>query len=94
MAADRASQYYHITTAGTYQIKTGRGRLRRIVINTPVANDTVKIIDGTSGTTANIATITEGASVSGPVEIDYNVIFMNGLRIITDGNDDITVVFE
>ena len=91
--ADRASQYQYITTATTTQVKTGRGRLRRIVLNKPVASSTIKLIDGTGGTTANVATITNTADVK-PYFLDLNVIFMNGLRIVTSEADDITVVYE
>jgi hypothetical protein len=91
--ADRASQYYYIAGAATTQVKTGRGRLRRIVFNKPIASSTVKIIDGTAGTTANVATITNTSDVK-PYFLDYNKIFMNGLRIVTSGADDITVIYE
>jgi hypothetical protein len=91
--ADRASQYYYIAGAATTQVKTGRGRLRRIVLNKPVASSTIKIIDGTAGTTANVATITNTTDVK-PYFLDYNKIFMNGLRIVTSGADDITVIYE
>jgi hypothetical protein len=91
--ADRASQYAYIAGAATTQVKSGRGRLRRIVFNKPVSASTVKLIDGTSGTTANVATITNTTDVK-PYFLDYNMIFMNGLRIVTSGADDITVVYE
>jgi hypothetical protein len=91
--ADRASQYYYIAGANTYQVKTGRGRLRRIVLNKPVASSTIKVIDNTTGTTANVATITNTTDVK-PYFLDFNMIFMSGLRIVTSGADDITVVYE
>jgi hypothetical protein len=91
--ADRASQFQRITTAATTQVKTGRGRLRRIVNNTPQATSTITLIDGTSGTTANIGVITNTADVK-PYYVDYNLIFMHGLRIVTSDTDDITVVYE
>jgi hypothetical protein len=90
---DRASQYFYIAGANTYQVKQGRARLRRLVFNTPVASSTVKIIDGLAGTTANVATITNTTDVK-PYSLELNVIVMNGLRIITSGADDITVVYE
>jgi hypothetical protein len=91
--ADRASQYSYITTGTTTQVKTGRARLRRIVVNVPIAAATIKIIDGTSGTTANVATITCTADLK-PFFIDYNLICNNGLRIVTSGATDVTVVYE
>lgn len=91
--ADRASQYAYITSATTTQVKTGRTRLRRLVFSTPVASSTVKIIDGTSGTTANVATVTNTTDVK-PYYLDYNLILNNGLRIVTSGADLLTVVYE
>lgn len=91
--ADRASQYKYIAGAATTQVKTGRGRLRRIVLNKPVASATISLIDGTSGTTANLGIITNTSDVK-PYYLDFNLIFMNGLRIVTSGADDITVVYE
>lgn len=91
--ADRASQYAYIAGAATTQVKTGRGRLRRIVLNKPVASATIKLIDGTSGTTANLGTITNTTDVK-PYFLDFNLIFSQGLRIVTSGADDITVVYE
>ena len=93
MAADRASQYQRINSATTTQVKTGRGRLRRIVVNTPVASETIGLIDGTTGTTVNVGQLTTTADLK-PFYIDFNIIFMNGLRIVTSGTSDITVVFE
>lgn len=91
--SDRASQYFKTAGAATTQIKTGRGRLRRLTFNTPVASSTVKLIDGTSGTTANIGTVTNTTDVK-PYFLDFNIIFMNGLRIVTSGADDITISYE
>ena len=91
--SDRASQYKYIAGAATTQVKIGRGRLRRITLNKPVASSTITLIDGTSGTTANMGIITNTTDVK-PYELQYNTIFMNGLRIVTSGADDITVVYE
>jgi hypothetical protein len=91
--ADRASQYAYITTGTTTQVKTGRTRLRRIVVNVPIAAATITLIDGTSGTTANIAVITCTADLK-PFYLDYNLICSNGLRIVTSGATNVTVVYE
>lgn len=91
--SDRASQYASIAGAATTQVKQGRGRLRRLVFNKPVASSTVKLIDGLSGTTANMGTVTNTSDVK-PYYLDYNLIFSNGLRIVTSGADDVTVIYE
>ena len=85
--------FTYIAGAATTQVSTGRGVLRAIVFNKPVASSTVKLIDGTSGTTANIATITNTAAVE-PYSLDYNIRFDDGLRIVTSGADDITVIWD
>lgn len=82
-----------ITSATTTQVVTGRGVLRRIIFNTPIASSTVKLIDGISGSTANIGTITNTSAVE-PYSVEYNVKFSAGLRIVTSGADNITVVYD
>jgi hypothetical protein len=86
-------RHAYITSGSTNQIKTGRGRLHRIILNKPVASSTITIIDGTSGTTANIGVITNTSAVE-PYQMEYGIIFHAGLRIITSGADDVTVVYD
>lgn len=88
-----ALTYNYITTATTTQVKTGSGYLHKIVLNKPVASSTIKLIDNTSGTTANIGIITNTTDVK-PYELVYDVRFTTGLRIVTDGTDDITVIYQ
>jgi hypothetical protein len=87
------SKYQYIAGATTTQVHIGRGILRRITFNKPVASSTVSLIDNTSGSTVNLGTITNTTDVK-PYFLDYNVRFKTGLRIITSGADDITVVFD
>lgn len=82
--------YKNITTATTTQVYTGQCTLVSITVNTTSAG-TIKIIDGTSGTTANVATI--AASVL-PQTFVYNITMTNGIRIVTAGASDITVMFK
>lgn len=88
-----ALTYTYITTATTTQVKTGAGILHKIVLNKPVASSTIKLIDNTSGTTANIGIITNTTDVK-PYELIYDCRFTTGLRIVTSGADDITVVWQ
>lgn len=88
-----AQLYNYITTATTTQVISRPGRLVAIILNKPVASSTIKLIDGTAGTTANMATITNTADVK-PYRLEYNMRFSSGLRIVTSGADDVTVVYE
>lgn len=82
-------QFANIATNTTTQVATGRGVLHSIVVNTTAAG-TIKIIDNTSGSTANIGTmksnIAEGTYI-------YDCVFATGLRIITAAASDITVCY-
>lgn len=88
-----ALAYNYITTATTTQVKSGSGYLHKIVLNKPVASSTIKLIDNTAGTTANIGIITNTTDVK-PYELVYDVRFSTGLRIVTSGTDDITVIYQ
>lgn len=92
--SNAGSHKYYIAGANTYQVVTGKGVLRSIVVNTPVINTTIKLIDNTSGSTVNIGTITNPGTYYGPYTVDYNIKFTAGLRIVTSGADDITVVYD
>lgn len=83
-------EYAYITTATTTQVKTGPGTLHVIQINGGTLG-AITVIDGTSGSTANIATITPPvASTDGYV---YDLRFALGLRIVTAAATDVTVTF-
>lgn len=81
-------KYTYISTATTTQVATGQGALIRIIVNTTAAG-AISIIDNTSGSTVNIgslkASIAEGS-------YEFGIQFVSGLRIITAGASDITVV--
>ena len=85
--------YNYITTATSTQVKTGAGILHKIVLNKPISGSTIKLIDNTSGTTANIGIITNTTDVK-PYELVYDCRFTAGLLIVTSGADDITVVYQ
>lgn len=76
----------NITSATTTQVETGA--VRRVVIQVNAAlTGTIKVIDGTSGTTANVATITN-PTVGNRFEYGH---FGTGVRIVTSASCDITV---
>ena len=85
--------YEYITTATTTNVKTGAGLLHKIVVNKPISGSTIKLIDNTSGTTANIGTITNTSDVK-PYELIYDCRVSLGLIVVTSGADDITVIYQ
>ena len=85
----RSNTPVNITSGTTTQVATGPGNLYSIVVNT-TANGSIKIIDGTSGSTANIGTLK--ASIAEGTYI-YDCNFSAGLRIVTAAASDITVNF-
>ena len=76
----------YITTATTTQVHTGRIKRVLITVNSTVTN-TITVIDGTAGTTANVAII-----VNPLVGESYEYWgFADGVRIVTTATCDITV---
>lgn len=83
----------YITTATTTAVKVGNGRLLAIILNKPVASSTITLQDGDGTTNVAFAVITNTTDVK-PYSLPYNIKFTRGLRVITSGADDITVVYE
>lgn len=80
----------YISTATTTQVKTGTGVLKAIVVGETAAGS-IKIIDGTSGTTTNLAELK--ASVAEGT-YTFDTAFKAGLRIVTAGASKITVIYR
>lgn len=79
----------YITAAATTQVHTGAIRKVRITANAALTG-TIKVIDGTSGTTANVATITNPT-----VGTSYEYWGLdNGVRIVTSATCDISVSID
>lgn len=89
MPGTQGFNYTHITSATTTVIRTGKGRLHSIVINTSTAG-TITVGDNTTTGGTIIAVITAIASV-GPAVCLYDVDFNTGLTIVTSATVDITV---
>lgn len=78
--------YRYITDTTETQVSTGNV-LRAVIQVNAALTGTIKVIDGTSGTTANVATITNPT-----VGSRYEYYFLRtGLRVIASGACDITV---
>ncbi len=90
MAVIQEFTYTNISTNTTTTIFTGKGFLHSIVVNTTAAGS-IKIIDNTTGTTANVGTLK--ASVAEGTYL-YDVAISAGLIIITAGASDITVAWS
>ena len=83
------NKFQYITASTATQVFTGRCELVALVINT--AGGTIALIDGTSGTTANIGRLV-AASTTGTYE--YGVTLASGLRVFTESTVNITVVYR
>jgi len=87
-------QYTSITSAATTQVFTGKGMLKAIIVNDAGTGGTVKIIDGTSGTTANIGTINLAATPYIPGDIQYSIYIASGLRLVTSNTPNLTIAWS
>jgi hypothetical protein len=79
--------YTHISTATTTLVKTGRGVLHSIVVNTTTAF-TITVDDALTATTPTIAVMK--ASIAEGTYL-FDCAFTVGLTIVTGGASDITV---
>ena len=85
--------YQNITTDATTTLKSGKGYLHTVCVNTPAATGTITIYDNTAGSGTKIGTITSFASVSGC--FTYDVAFWTGLTVVTaTAAPDVTVTFR
>lgn len=82
-------KYAYISSATTTQVNTGPCRLIRIVVNTTAAG-AISVIDNTSGSTVNVASLK--ASIAEGTYY-FGIKLTAGLRVITAGASDITVVW-
>lgn len=83
-------QYAYIDSATTTQVDTGQGQLIKIILGETAAG-AISIIDGTSGSTVNLATLK--ASIAEGV-YDFNIQYKSGIRVITAGASKLTVVYS
>ncbi len=79
----------YISSATTTQVFTGKGMLHSITIGETAAG-AISIIDGTSGSTVNLASLK--ASIAEGT-YTFNCSVSTGLRIITAGASKITVTW-
>lgn len=82
--------YTNISTGTTTVVKSGKGNLARIVINTTAAG-AITVYDNTSAAGTKIATFPSSAVVG---NYEYICKFNTGLTIVTAAASDITVIWE
>lgn len=90
--------FTNIAGAATTTVKTGRGKLAKIIVNKAVASGVITVYDNTAGSGTKIGTITQPATLlQSQWATDYGndgILFQTGLTIVTSAADDITVVYE
>lgn len=92
---NECGRFSNIAAGATNTLKSGPGRLRRVVFNKKVANGVVTLYDNTAASGTKIATITNPATLlDSHGSLQYDLDFTVGLTVVTSSTDDITVVFE
>lgn len=88
--------FTNITTATTTTVKSGKGILHKLVMNTYVASATITIYDNTAGSGTKIGTLTLPSTVTGdtPLTLPYDLQFSTGLTLVTSGATDLTVIYR
>lgn len=88
--------FLNVVGAATTVVKNGAGLLHRLIINLQVASATITIYDNTAGSGTKVGTITFPAALlgSGPISVEYDLLFATGLTIVTTGALDITAVYR
>lgn len=83
--------YAHISTATTTVVRSGKGTLRSLIINTAAAG-TITIYDNTSAAGQVIAVIAASAPIGS--NFYYDIAVTTGITIVTGAATDITVCYE
>lgn len=88
--------FSNITTATTTTVKSGKGNLHTLCLNTVAASGVVTVYDNTAGSGTKILTITNPLTLlaMGPLCGTYDIAFSTGLTVVTTGTQDITVSYR
>ena len=96
-----AQKFLNIAGAATTVVKTGRGKLSKVICNKSVATGVVTIYDNTAASGTKIGTITQPAAVvQSQFSLDYSsgsnegITFGTGLTVVTSAADDLTIVYS
>ena len=87
-------QFFHGTTAADTILKYGGGKLHGVVFNNTKSGTLITIYDNLTGTTGTIAVIGDISTTAAPCAVQYDLPFQNGLRVVTTGTWDYTLVYE
>jgi hypothetical protein len=81
----------NITTAATTLIKTGRGTIGRVIVNTAGAGSSIAIYDGLTAAGTLIATVSSAAQTS----LTFGAAVSTGLCVVTSGGTpaNITILY-
>lgn len=82
--------YTNISSATTTVVKSGRGNVARIVINTSAAG-AITVYDNTSAAGTKIATFASSVAAG---TYEFGCKFNTGLTIVTAAASDLTVIWE
>lgn len=85
--------YYNADVDETVLLKSGPGRLKKIIFTNPSGGD-ITVYDSLTGTGAIITKVTLSNNQI-PFSINYDIDFMTGLTFLSAGNiGDFTITFE
>lgn len=90
------NKFRNISTATTTTVKSGKGRLFKIQVNTAILSGVITIYDNTGASGTVIATVTNPATLlANQFQLDYaGLEFNTGLTIVTTLVQNITVIYE
>jgi hypothetical protein len=91
------STYKYIAASATTVCKYGGGRLVRVILNNPDgAAQNISIYDSTGGATSTMATlgVPNLNNVGTPISIEFGCPFFNGLTVVTDTVQPVTIIYE
>jgi hypothetical protein len=95
MTSSVGFNFTNIATATTTVVKSGAGKLVKIIVNTSVASGVITVYNNTAASGAKIATITMPATLTqNTFELDFHCRFHIGLTIVTSAATDITVIHD
>lgn len=88
--------FSNITTATTTTVKSGKGFLHTLTVNTFVASATITIYDSLTATGTKIGTITLPSTITSdaPFYLTYDLAYQTGLTIVTSQATDLTVTWR
>lgn len=95
LSSNQTNSFVNIAGAATTVVKTGSGKLVKLIINKLVATGVITIYDSTAASGTKIGIITSPAVLlASQLPLEYDLNFSIGLTVVTSAADDITVVYR